>query len=52
MGPIGEEVEIFMYEYRESDAPTRAAKRKVVLLEFFKWEMIKELIGEIDGEAD
>lgn len=47
---LGKEVENYIKDYRESDAITRDARRRVALLKFFKWELIKDEIKKIDKE--
>lgn len=50
MSTIGEAVENYIKDYRAADKETRKGKRNIALIEFFKWELIKDELTKIDEE--
>ena len=48
---IGEYVEEYIEEYKAADPASRNRKREIALFEFYKWELVKECIEEIDHKG-
>ena len=51
MSTMGEEVDLFLDEYKKADKATRNRKRGASLSEYYKWKAIREGMREIDFEG-
>ncbi|MEA1957568.1 MAG: hypothetical protein U9N01_04355 [Euryarchaeota archaeon] len=48
---IADAVEEFVKEYRDADKDKRRGIRNIALINFFRWEIIKDALVKIDKEA-
>lgn len=49
MRSIGEGAKEYIKEYKAADPVSRNRKREIALFEFYKWELIKGRIEEIEA---
>jgi hypothetical protein len=47
---VGEYAEEYIGEYKAADPASRNRKREIALFEFYKWELIKGRIEEIEAD--